>query len=378
MTSKLLLSDADAEFAANAFIEYYANTPAIEDYLRRVKLERMAQYPPSLPGLGPDQDFFSDFSLHPSRMNFRIDTVDTPTFMRYLDLTSSHVNEACIPGKNLLWVVRETTTNTVVGMIRFGSPLINSKPRNLFLGQPLDTMNAEVMARFNNSVIMGFVIVPTQPFGYNYLGGKLLASICCSHEAREAVNAKYGTNICAFETTSLYGSTKTASQYDGMKPYLRFIGLTDSNFTPILTDDHFLDLYRFFCDRNGGHLISDDATSKKLKRQSSMISIIKNSLRVNNPRKYEEFTACIESATSMTEQKRTYLSTYGYDNLADYLNLKTDTLIKRDNFDAYSLDNVIHWWKKKSSKRFDSLLSSNRLRTTQEVWTDPSNIDIIR
>ena len=80
----------------------------------------------------------------------------------------------------------------------------------------------------------------------------------------------------------------------------------------------------------------------------------------------------------MTEQKRTYLSTYGYDNLSDYLNLKTDTLIKRDNFDAYSLDNVIHWWKKKASKRYDSLVNSNRLRTTPEVWTTPDNIDIIR
>ena len=44
------------------------------------------------------------------------------------------------------------------------------------LGRPLDTMNKDVMKRFNDSVIMGFTIVPTQPFGYNYLGGKLLAA----------------------------------------------------------------------------------------------------------------------------------------------------------------------------------------------------------
>ena len=37
---------------------------------------------------------------------------------------------------------------------------------------------------------MGFVIVPTQPFGFNYLGGKLLSALCCSHEVREKLNKK--------------------------------------------------------------------------------------------------------------------------------------------------------------------------------------------
>ena len=42
---------------------------------------------------------------------------------------------------------------------------------------------------------MGFVIVPTQPFGFNYLGGKLLAALCCSHEVREKLNKKYDMNL---------------------------------------------------------------------------------------------------------------------------------------------------------------------------------------
>ena len=78
-------------------------------------------------------------------------------------------------------MVYETNTNKISGFIRLGSPTINSKPRNEFLGKPLDTKNKEVMKRFNDSSIMGFSIVPSQPFGFNYLGGKLLAGICCSH-----------------------------------------------------------------------------------------------------------------------------------------------------------------------------------------------------
>ena len=106
----------------------------------------------------------------------------------------------------------ETNTKKIVGFIRFGSPTINCKPRNDWLGKPPE------LKRFNRHSIMGFIIVPTQPFGFNYLGGKLLALLCCSHEAREQLNSKYGSDICLFETTSLYGTTKSSSQYDGLKP----------------------------------------------------------------------------------------------------------------------------------------------------------------
>jgi hypothetical protein len=41
-------------------------------------------------------------------------------------------------------------------------------------------------------------------------------------------------NLCLFETTSLYGSTKGVSQYDGMKPFIRFQGVTDSDMIPMM------------------------------------------------------------------------------------------------------------------------------------------------
>jgi F0F1-type ATP synthase membrane subunit c/vacuolar-type H+-ATPase subunit K len=59
--------------------------------------------------------------------------------------------------------------------------------------------------RFNACAAMGFVIVPAQPFGFNYLGGKLLAAICTTHEVRKMLDEKYKMTTCLFETTSLYG-----------------------------------------------------------------------------------------------------------------------------------------------------------------------------
>ena len=227
---------------------------------------------------------------------------------------------------------------------------------------------------------MGFVIVPSQPFGYNYLGGKLLAAICCSHDVRRALNKKYNSNICMFETTSLYGSSKSSSMYDGMKPILRFNGLTDSNFAPLINDNNFRNLNDWFKKRNNGdYLVPADASSRKLKTQTKMVSIIKSSLKTHDVDAYEKFCQIFLDAKNLTERKRSFYSTYGYENVPQYLNLETDTLIKKENFDRFELENVIEWWRKKASKRYENLKSDNRLRTKVETWNvNADDIDIIR
>ena len=269
------LCETDAEYAAGKFIDYFSNKGRIDEYLRNVKLDRISQQTPSLPGFGPEDDMFSDFDMHPQDMNFKVyaagekDSFSNEFFNERLQITTSHAIESSVPGKSLKWIVQETNSKKIVGFCRFGSPTINSKPRNEWLG------HVPELTRFNHA-IMGFIIVPTQPFGFNYLGGKLLALMCCSHAAREKLNSKYDADICLFETTSLYGSTKSSSQYDGLKPYMRYKGLTESDFTPLLHDDIFKDLNRWFIARNNDKLlVKEDASSRKLKTQQKMIAIIK-------------------------------------------------------------------------------------------------------
>ena len=212
----MILNKQDAMYASNVFVEYFSSFGRIDDYLRRVKLERMSNYPSSLPGLGPQDYMFADFTMHPNDMEFECREVTNEIFVNYLEIVTSHAVEVSVPGKSIKWIVYEKNSGKIAGFIRLGSPTINSKPRNVFLGKPLDTHSAEVMKRFNDSTIMGFIIVPTQPFGFNYLGGKLLAAICCSHLTKSTLDKKYGGPFCMFETTSLYGTTKSVSQYDGV------------------------------------------------------------------------------------------------------------------------------------------------------------------
>ena len=264
--------------------------------------------------------------------------------------------------------------NKIVGFIRFGSPMMNSKPRNKLLGRPLKTQDKDEMKRFNHSAIMGFTIVPTQPFGYNYLGGKLLAAICCSHWVREKLNDKYGMNLSLFETTSLYGNSKSSSQYDGMKPYLRYKGLTDSDFIPLIHGKPFHDLSSFV-ENQVGKLVKDDASSRKLKLTQAIIGLVKRSLSGDN---LDKFNNTIINAKKLTERKRYYTCNYGIKNYIDIVNGKTKEIIKDDNYDKFNLNNIIEWWKKKATNRHNNLKNDNRLRKELEIWSPNAQIEIIR
>ena len=369
------ISQHDATWAANEFIKYFGNYTDTESYLRSVKKA-------VIDGSGyiedPKDDFFNK-DIHPEKMDFDIrlvgnrfpEGINQEYYKRLLKLVSSHNNEDSIPGRELRIMVNERRSNKVVGFIRLQSPLINSKPRNNWLGKAPD------LTLFNRHAVMGFAIVPSQPFGYNYLGGKLLALICVSHYVRELLNDVFEKDIALFETTSLYGSSSSASQYDGLKPFIRFKGLTDSKFAPTLHSDAFHTLHDRFKYLNDGKPLTDNrASSKKLKRQTKMISIIRNSLDDEN--KLKEFNEVIETAYNLTEKKRFYISDYGYENVREVINGEQNQLVKGQNWDKFYLENILAWWKKKAGKRYQKLKSEGRFSTEVELWTEDQDIQIIR
>ena len=373
-----LISKDNTLWAADEFIQYFSKMGNIEDYLRYVKKETVKSYS----ALTSFEDEFLNEDIHPNDMDFNIrfigdrfqNSLPQDYYKTMLGAVSSHNNETNIPGRELRWMVYEKNTNKVIGFIRFGSPTINSKPRNLWLGKPAN------LTLMNRHTAMGFVIVPSQPFGYNYLGGKLLALLCCSHFARETISKVFDKDIALFETTSLYGSTTSASQYDGLKPFMRYKGLTESKFTPLLHDDAFHKLHNRFKEWNNNTPLTDNkASSKKMKRQSKMISIIKNSMKEYDMKtELKHFTDIIDMALNLTQKKRFYISDYGYSNVREVLLGEQDKLVRGQNWDKFYLDNIISWWKKKASKRYDKLKREDRFRNKVELWTQDDDIQIIR
>jgi hypothetical protein len=161
-----------------------------------------------------------------------------------------------------------------------------------------------------------------------------------------------------------------------MKPFIRYKGLTDSDFIPMLHGKLFEDL-KIYVEQFVGHLVKEDASSKKLKLTNAIIGLIKRSLK-NDSVELQNFNQVIDNAKNLTEQKRYYISNYGIKNFIEIVNGKTNTIIKDETYDRFELNNIIEWWRNKAITRYETLKKENKIRSELEIWTKNNNLQIIR
>ena len=121
-----------------------------------------------------------------------------------------------------------------------------------------------------------------------------------------------------------------------------------------------------------------EASSRKLKTQTKMISIIKSSLKDTEPKEYEKFIQTFKNAKGLTQKKRQYMSDYGYENVKEYLNLETDELIKKEKTLTDTSLIRLSSGGERNPNRYETLKQDGRLRTDIEVWNRNTDIDIIR
>ena len=93
---------------------------------------------------------------------------------------------------------------------------------------------------------------------------------------------------------------------------------------------------------------------------------------------YNKFAKFLEDKKSLTEKKRFYVSDYGYENVPDYITGKTDTLKPGFHYDKFSFENVIKWWQKIATKRYNKLVANEMVRNDLEIWREGADIQIIR
>ena len=119
-------------------------------------------------------------------------------------------------GRNLYYIVKDKKTNKYLGVICISSDFLDLTPRDKAIGWSRDVKTSQSMI---NHTAIGSTIVPLQPLGYNYMGGKLLALLCLSDKVQNDWKERYGDVLVGVTTTSLYGKTKAGglSQYDGLE-----------------------------------------------------------------------------------------------------------------------------------------------------------------
>lgn len=132
-------------------------------------------------------------------------------------LVSTGRNDGTI-GRALRFLVRDKNTKKYLGVICLGSSMAMLKPRNDLIGWKKQEEFFYKGSKLDN-IANGQSIVPTQPFGSAYLGGKLLSLLCCSDVVANKWKEVYGHKLVEVDTTSLWGEMKGGlSQYDNLNP----------------------------------------------------------------------------------------------------------------------------------------------------------------
>ena len=119
-------------------------------------------------------------------------------------------------GRNLFYTVEDEVTGKYLGVICISSDFLDLTPRDKAIGWDRNVKTQQGMI---NHTAIGSTIVPLQPLGYNYMGGKLLALLCLADTVQKDWKERYGDVLVGVTTTSLYGNTKAGglSQYDGLE-----------------------------------------------------------------------------------------------------------------------------------------------------------------
>jgi len=122
-------------------------------------------------------------------------------------------------GKSLRFLVRDKTTMKYLGILCLSGPFLDLKGLDLAIPWTREQRTDQKRVQF---LANGSVIVPTQPFGYNYLGGKLLTLLLCSDVVVKTWEQVYETKLIGIETTALYGKESKLTQYDSLNHWKKY------------------------------------------------------------------------------------------------------------------------------------------------------------
>ena len=308
-----------------------------------------------------DYKFYNE-DLNPQEFKITFERIPQTDFLRLTNSISSFSVESRI-GRRFYFMVKNH--DSIIGFIRISSPVISISNRNELFGTRLNSTH------INNHMMNGSVIIPVQPFGFNYLGGKLLTLICVSNEMSEIIKEKV-PDYCFLETTSLFGSTKKVCQYDGLEPYLKSFGLTKSDILLLPTSNILKELRDILTPLYGkpeynGRVVDIKKSSPKLREFTRLISIIGTNLKKLDPRKYRDFKKLKEEHMMCHTQRGYYYSFLGYTNVIEHINQGVE--LKDLDRTKYDFENLYNWWLKKSLNRYKKLKENNTFKTQLEIHT---------
>ena len=244
-------------------------------------------------------------------------------------------------GRLIKVMITDENTDKVLGIITYGSDLVSVECREDYIGW--NNVHKYQLKKLNNTAVVSS-IVPTQPFGFNMLGGKLIASLATTEMVRKIWKKRYKDDLVGLTTTSLFGSF---SMYNNL-PQWKKCG--SSKGKVYIKPD--ADIYQFWLDwvRNNNRKKYDEIMSGlKTGAKQKMLSYIFNQLGIKGTDYF------------VNQQRGVYFCPF-YTNTNEYLRNEIDAseLIMKPQIDG-GMDYIEKWWKPKAINRYKNLMEKNRI-----------------
>tara|TARA_B100000214_G_scaffold232712_1_gene169874 strand:- start:5079 stop:6242 length:1164 start_codon:yes stop_codon:yes gene_type:complete len=244
------------------------------------------------------------------------------------------------PGRNQKYFIRDKVTDKILGLVSLGSDVTSIKVRDDYIGWSKD--NKFVDHKLNNTAIAS-TIVCTQPIGFNFLGGKLIAALTTSSVIRNNWYEQYNDILIGVTTTSLYG---VHSQYNGI-PHWKTLGESAGKIA-IKPDDDAYFVWANWLKKNYREEF-DKAQSQTGPKQNTINRIFKH-LGIKTKDYEHGFHRGVFFANM-------------YDNGLEYLRneIKDKDLRMKPKFEN-DIDYIMNWWKPKAIRRYVKLYEDNRIK----------------
>ena len=261
------------------------------------------------------------------------------------------------PGRNVKINVKDRVSGKLLGQISLASDVTSMGVRDNYIGWSKD--NKFVDGKLNHTTIAS-TIVCTQPLGYNFLGGKLVAMMTTVPEVRNHWKTKYGNTLIAVGTTSLYG---IHSQYNGI-PLFKTLGESAGKIS-LKPDDKFYDPWHQWLKENRAEWYSDNITEERARNGANMgyesngpVSGIKQKILG------KIFKECGIKANEYHHgfKRGVYLAMM-YENGREFLckQIEEDELVLKPKF-AQGVEYINKWWKKHAISRYSKLHDEGRIK----------------
>ena len=254
------------------------------------------------------------------------------------------------PGRFLKFLITDGNSERTryLGAVSVSSDVITITDRDKYIGWTPKNKLEE--GKLTHSAI-GSCIMSTQPFGYNFLGGKLVACLVTSSVVRDVWKKLYNQTLVGMTTTSLYGSY---SMYNSLKWWHK-CG-TSTGKIPIKPDDHVYQIWHDWIKENKSEEYTkkmtqkDDVSGPVTGAKQRVISMIFQELNIKTQNYVHGY------------ERGVYYSSF-YENTKEFLQNKVNEdqlVMKKLFFDDKKA--ILDWWKVKAKDRYLKLKSENNLK----------------